>query len=41
MFKFTNNTFHVTNGDEGSITFSSKDGSNLTGQLVFRIYERI
>lgn len=40
MFKFTNNTFHVTNGDEGSITFSSKDGSNLTGQLVFRIYEK-
>lgn len=40
MFKFQNNTFHVTRGDRGSITFSSSDGSNLKGILLFRVYRK-
>lgn len=39
MFKFTNNTFHVTNGDYGEITFKTKDGSKI-GTLSFGIYEK-
>lgn len=38
MFKFTNNTFHVTRGDSGSITIAYKDGSVLPGTICFRVY---
>ena len=33
MFKFQNNTFHVTRGDSGSITIAYKDGSALPGTI--------
>ena len=38
MFKFTNNTFHVTRGDSGSITIAYKDGSVLPNTICFRVY---
>lgn len=38
MFKFQNNTFHVTRGDSGSITIAYKDGSVLPGTICFRVY---
>lgn len=38
MFKFQNNTFHVTRGDSGSITIAYKDGSALPGTICFRVY---
>lgn len=41
MFKFKNNTFHVTRGDTGTIHFSYKDGSVLPeSDLIFKIYEK-
>jgi hypothetical protein len=42
MFKFTNNTFHVTRGDSGSVTISYQDGSVLPAgaTLMFRVYEQ-
>lgn len=41
MFKFTNNTFHVTRGDKGSITIAYSDGSVLPAcTLMFRVYEQ-
>ena len=41
MFKFTNNTFHVTRGDSGSITIAYQDGSLLPANtLIFRVYEQ-
>lgn len=41
MFKFKNNTFYVTRGDGGKITFSYKDGSNLPNtDFIFRVYEK-
>ena len=41
MFKFTNNTFHVTRGDSGSITIAYKDGSILpSSTILFRVYEK-
>lgn len=38
MFKFKNNTFHVTRGDKGSITIAYADGSALPGTICFRVY---
>ena len=40
MFKFTNNTFHVTRGDKGSITIAYADGAELPGTICFRVYEK-
>ena len=41
MFKFTNNTFHVTRGDSGSITIEYQDGATLPAStLLFRVYEQ-
>lgn len=41
MFKFTNNTFHVTRGDSGSVTIEYQDGSNLPAStILFRVYEK-
>ena len=42
MFKFTNNTFHVTRGDSGSITIAYKDGTNLPAgaPVCFRVYKK-
>lgn len=41
MFKFQNNTFHVTRGDSGSITIAYKDGANLpSSTLTFGVYRK-
>lgn len=42
MFKFQNNTFHVTRGDRGSFTIAYRDGSNLPegATVSFRVYRR-
>ena len=45
MFKFTNNTFHVTRGDIGSITVKYNNGavlnnSDISTDLIFKKYEK-
>ena len=41
MFKFQNNTFHVTRGDSGSITIAYKNGATLPAStLTFGVYRK-